>query len=75
MAKAVHFISPYPAKVSIWKISQKKSLLVIEDSDEDFNAMQRIMKKLSVTFPIYRCVDADEASIFYIIRVNIQIKK
>lgn len=39
----------------------KKSLLVIEDSDEDFNAMQRILKKLSITFPIYRCVDADEA--------------
>ncbi len=38
-----------------------KSLLVIEDSDEDFNAMQRMMRKLSFMFPIYRCTDGEEA--------------
>jgi CheY-like chemotaxis protein len=38
-----------------------KSLLVIEDSDEDFIAMQRIIGKLSVTLPVYHCVDAEDA--------------
>ncbi|MGB3533541.1 MAG: response regulator [Microcoleaceae cyanobacterium] len=36
-------------------------LLVVEDSDEDFNAMQRMMQKLSFVYPIYRCTDGEEA--------------
>lgn len=38
-----------------------QSLLVIEDSDEDFAALVRIMQKISFTSPIYRCSDGDEA--------------
>ncbi|MGB3403058.1 MAG: response regulator [Microcoleaceae cyanobacterium] len=41
--------------------SSNKLLLIIEDSDEDFNAMQRMMRKQSFVFPIYRCADAEEA--------------
>ena len=37
------------------------ALLVIEDSDEDFEAFGRIMRKSSVTNPIYRCIDGDDA--------------
>lgn len=36
-------------------------LLLIEDSDEDFEAFKRIIRKWSVTNPIYRCIDGDEA--------------
>lgn len=36
-------------------------LLVIEDSDEDFEAFGRMMRKSSVNNPIYRCTDGDDA--------------
>lgn len=35
-------------------------LLVAEDSDEDFAALQRLMKTMDVQNPIYRCADGDE---------------
>ncbi|MFB2898465.1 response regulator [Aerosakkonemataceae cyanobacterium BLCC-F50] len=38
-----------------------QSFLVVEDSDEDFFAFERIVKKLSLTQAIYRCSDGDEA--------------
>jgi CheY-like chemotaxis protein len=38
-----------------------KPLLVIEDSDEDFEAFCRVMKKQNVVNPIFRCTDGDEA--------------
>lgn len=37
------------------------SLLIIEDSDEDFEAFGRMMQKSSVVVPIYRCTDGDDA--------------
>ncbi|MBD0343774.1 MAG: response regulator [Coleofasciculus sp. Co-bin14] len=40
---------------------QTKSLLLVEDSDEDFETFRRMMRKVSFTNPIYRCVDGDEA--------------
>lgn len=36
-------------------------LLVIEDSDEDFEAFYRIMQRQGVVNPIFRCQDGDEA--------------
>ncbi len=36
-------------------------LLVIEDSDEDFEALGRMMQKASIANPIYRCTDGDDA--------------
>ena len=38
-----------------------KPLLVIEDSDEDFEALCRIMKKQAVANPVFRCSDGEEA--------------
>jgi len=36
-------------------------LLVIEDSDEDFEAFGRIIRRLSIVKPIYRCTTGDQA--------------
>jgi CheY-like chemotaxis protein len=36
-------------------------LLVIEDSDEDFEAFGRMIRRSSVPNPIYRCTDGDDA--------------
>lgn len=36
-------------------------LLVIEDSDEDFEAFGRMVRKSSLSNPIYRCIDGDDA--------------
>ena len=41
--------------------SSHKLLLMIEDSDEDFHAIQRMLRKQSFLFPIYRCSDAEDA--------------
>ncbi|NJK50750.1 response regulator [Candidatus Gracilibacteria bacterium] len=38
-----------------------QSLLVVEDSDEDFEALRRMMNQSAVTTPVYRCLDGDEA--------------
>jgi CheY-like chemotaxis protein len=35
-------------------------LLIIEDSDEDFESFCRIARKLPVNNPIFRCVEGDE---------------
>jgi CheY-like chemotaxis protein len=40
---------------------QTQPLLLVEDSDEDFETFRRMMRKVSFTNPIYRCVDGDEA--------------
>lgn len=38
-----------------------KPVLLIEDSDEDFEAFGRILRKSSIKVPIYRCTNGDEA--------------
>ncbi|WP_009631999.1 response regulator [Synechocystis sp. PCC 7509] len=37
------------------------SLLTIEDSDEDFTAFERVVRKLSINKPIFRCTDGEDA--------------
>jgi CheY-like chemotaxis protein len=37
------------------------SILVIEDTDEDFETLRWILKKLSIDLAVYRCVDGDDA--------------
>jgi CheY-like chemotaxis protein len=39
-------------------------LLIIEDSNEDFEAFQRYARRSVRTIPIYRCVDGDDALAF-----------
>jgi CheY-like chemotaxis protein len=38
-----------------------QNLLVIEDSDEDFEALCRVLYRQAVINPIFRCTDGDEA--------------
>ncbi|MFN6570250.1 response regulator [Dendronalium sp. ChiSLP03b] len=38
-----------------------QTLLVIEDSDEDFEALCRVIYRQAVVNPIFRCTDGDEA--------------
>ena len=44
-------------------MSQKsvQPLLIIEDSDEDFAALERMIGKAKIVHPIYRCEDGEEA--------------
>ncbi len=37
------------------------SLLVVEDNEEDYFALTRIMRQLDFQYPIYHCLDGDEA--------------
>ena len=43
------------------KRKQNQPLLVVEDSDEDFEALERIMRQAAVANPVYRCLDGEEA--------------
>ncbi|MTJ07895.1 MULTISPECIES: response regulator [unclassified Anabaena] len=38
-----------------------KPFLVIEDSDEDFEAFSRVVQQQAVVNPIFRCTDGDDA--------------
>lgn len=35
-------------------------MLVVEDSNEDFKMLQRLMQRMAVQTPVYRCIDGDE---------------
>ena len=41
--------------------NSKTPLLVVEDSDEDFEILQIFMEDMAVTNPIYRCTTGDKA--------------
>ncbi len=43
------------------KEKNQQPLLIIEDSDEDFTALTRMMNKAKIPNPIYRCEDGEEA--------------
>lgn len=43
------------------KENNQQPLLIIEDSDEDFAALSRMISKAQITNPIYRCEDGEEA--------------
>ncbi len=43
------------------KERQQQPLLIIEDSDEDFTALTRMINKAKIPNPIYRCEDGEEA--------------
>ncbi|WNZ22973.1 response regulator [Leptolyngbya sp. NK1-12] len=40
-------------------VKSYEPLLVAEDSDEDFVTLQRLMQRMKVQNPIYRCADGD----------------
>lgn len=39
----------------------EQPLLIVEDSDEDFAALERTIDKVRITPPVYRCEDGEEA--------------
>lgn len=39
-------------------------MLVVEDSNEDFEALQRLLRRSPTTIPIQRCVNGDQALAF-----------
>jgi CheY-like chemotaxis protein len=41
-------------------ISNHEPLLVVEDSNDDFKILQRLMQRMAVRNPIYRCTNGDE---------------
>lgn len=43
---------------------QMPPLLVVEDSNEDFEALQRLLGRSSLTIPIQRCVNGEQALAF-----------
>ena len=43
------------------KEKQQQPLLIIEDSDEDFTALTRMINKAKIPNPIYRCEDGESA--------------
>lgn len=43
------------------KAKVEGSLLVVEDSNEDFKILQRLIRRMEVKNPIYRCTNGDEA--------------
>ena len=52
------------SEASVTAIEQPPLLLVIEDSNEDFEAFQRYVRRSPLTIPIYRCIDGDDALAF-----------
>lgn len=46
------------------------SLLIVEDSNEDFTAMERFLRRSSSSIPIERCTDGDQALAFLFQRGN-----
>lgn len=45
-------------------VRQTPPLLIVEDSNEDFEALQRFLQRSSLTIPIQRCVNGDQALAF-----------
>ncbi len=42
-------------------VQQTPPLLIVEDSDEDFEALQRYLKRSPLFVPLYRCVNGEQA--------------
>lgn len=45
-------------------IRQTPPLLIVEDSNEDFEALQRFLRRSPMSIPIRRCVNGDQALAF-----------
>ncbi|MEH2078235.1 MAG: response regulator [Nostoc sp.] len=51
-------------RISASPVQQTPLLLVVEDSNEDFEALQRFLKRSSTTILIQRCVNGEQALAF-----------
>lgn len=45
-------------------VNPTQLLLVVEDSNEDFETLQRLLRRASLSIPIYRCLNGDDALMF-----------
>jgi len=52
------------SELSVTTIQPPPLLLIIEDSNEDFEALQRYVRRSPLTIQIYHCVDGDDALAF-----------
>jgi CheY-like chemotaxis protein len=53
-----------PVELPVTLLEKTPLLLVIEDSNEDFEAFQRYVRQSSLRISVYRCMDGDEALAF-----------
>jgi CheY-like chemotaxis protein len=49
---------------SISSVQQSPLMLIVEDSNEDFEALQRFVQRSPLTIPIQRCINGDQALAF-----------
>jgi CheY-like chemotaxis protein len=49
---------------SVTSVQKTPLLLIVEDSNEDFEALQRYLVKYPLNIPIYRCINGDDALAF-----------
>lgn len=45
-------------------VRQTRPLLIVEDSNEDFEAIQRFLRRSPVAVPVHRCVNGEQALAF-----------
>jgi CheY-like chemotaxis protein len=50
--------------ISVSPLGQTPLMLIVEDSDEDFEAMQRFLQRSPLEIPIVRCVNGEQALAF-----------
>lgn len=50
--------------ISAFGVRQTPPLLVVEDSNEDFEALQRLLRRSPVAIPVQRCVNGEQALAF-----------
>ena len=48
-------------RISASLIPPRPSLLIVEDSNEDFETLQRFLRRSLLTIPIQRCVNGEQA--------------
>jgi CheY-like chemotaxis protein len=51
-------------KVSISPVAQTPPLLIVEDSNEDFATLQRLLQRSPLVIPVYRCINGEQALSF-----------
>jgi len=49
---------------SVIRAGQHPLLLIVEDSNEDFEAFQRFLRQSPLVIPVYRCLSGDQALAF-----------
>jgi CheY-like chemotaxis protein len=50
--------------ISVSPVRQTPPILIVEDSNEDFEAIQRFLQRSPIAIPIQRCVNGEQALAF-----------